>query len=234
MIVQPFTLCKTISTNELPYFECSDRIMLPKSYYDATGIQENDLLNISNERDQSFSGTMYGAHTENDTIIYVPSWLFSRLDIYDKISISHLQKKRCSAIQIKPHSSAFAKRADFFRALNMGLFYHRSVERGSRIPLFVRDHVEYITIENAIPSDIQTFFMYDCGDIDVQILPALDSEKAESKYLYKSTKKKGPIVFFGTGFVLGGTNPTPMTLMEATAAAAKRRMALIASGKKPY
>jgi hypothetical protein len=209
--------------------------MLPKSYSDAAAIRENDLLDISNARDQSFSGTMFGTHAEDDTTIYVPTWLFSRLDLCDKITVSHLQKKRCSAIQIKPHSSAFAKRGDFLRALNMGLFYHKSIGRGSRIPLYVCDHVEYITIENMIPSSLQTFFLFDCGDVDVQILPALDSEKIECKYLYKSKKKKGPMVFFGTGRMLGIIDPTStVTPREAAAAAARRRMALMNAGKKPY
>jgi hypothetical protein len=197
-------------------------------------ISLNDLLMLTNSRNQSVYGTVFGTHEGNATTLYIPSWMTFLLDILDPIQIGHVQKKRCTVLQLKPHSESFRKNPHFLRLLNQALFEHRSVTKGSRIPLYVENEITYLTIENMLPSDLTTCFLHNCGKVDIQILDALDAEPPPPSFLYKPGSTPAPFAFIGKGRMVGGMIPTRVPPQKAAAEAAKKRHALLISGKKPY
>jgi hypothetical protein len=223
MIAQPFTVMPHMEQSQLLLYECSDRIVLPRTYIDSMSIAENDLLMLSNIRNQSVYGTVFGAHSGDDSHLFIPSWMIYSLDLLHPIQISHLAKHRCSALQIKPHSCRFRNHPNFIELLNRAIQLHRSLTKGTRIPLLINDEIEYLFIENALPSEHSTFFVHNCGGVDIQILKAFETEEPSPTYLFKGPILQNPMTFIGRGYVLGGAPPLT-TPQEAAAAAARKRM----------
>ena len=92
MILQPFPFLTTLSAEELPSYECSDRIMLPKTFYEAMGYAPNDLLTLTNKRNQYITGTLFGTQeTKQEYIHKVSSNYYASIvkieTISDKINI---------------------------------------------------------------------------------------------------------------------------------------------------
>ncbi len=223
--MQPFPLLTIIGAEELPSYECSDRILLPKGIFEAHSYAVNDLLAVTNTRQQSVFGTLFGIHSLNSSIIYAPSWMTLELDLLDKISISHIPKRQCTAIQIKPHSETFAKNDNYMGLLNQAIINYRSLTQNTRIPLLINGSIEYVTIEQMLPSSFKTFFVFGCGSVKIQTLPSYESEKKVANFLYDPRKSiVQPIAFIGKGDLCGGELNSEITPQQAAAAAARDRM----------
>lgn len=234
MRAQPFTCLSSIPSDQLPTYEFSDRIVLPELYLRTMSYAENDLVMLSNKLDQSVCGTVYGTHNGNAAAIYIPSWMMLRLDHLDFLSVSQLPKRHCSAIQIKPHSDTFRKHPDFLKLLNKAIVNYHSLTKGHKLPLFVEGTVEYVTIENFLPSLHNTYFVYNCGRVDIQVLDSLETEPPPKSFLYKGAVKQEPMTFIGRGHTLGGTIDHSIPSSKAAADAARKRLLLLSSGKRPY
>ena len=235
MYVEPFTIHSALERSDLLQYECSDRILLPQSFATEMMVCLNDLLVLTNSKHQCVYGTFYGTHTDDPTVIYIPSWMVYSLDILHSITVAHLPKTRCSALQLQPHSAAFRNHPNFYKLLNTALFNYRSITQKQRIPLLVENKIEYLTIEGIYPEDISTCFVYNCGKVDIQIVEPLENEKPVPSYLFNPRQSKTPIVFIGPSRMLGGGMvPTRIPPQKAAADAAKKRCALIAAGKKTY
>lgn len=233
--MQPFTCLTTISGDQVIKYECSDRIVLSQSYCDELFFKENDLLLLTNSRNQSVCGTLFATHNGSSTFLYAPSWMIYKLDVLDSITVSHLPKKTCTAIQIKPHSTTFKNHPHFMALLNLAIVNYRSLTKGHRIPLSIGSGIEYITIENLLPSTHETCFVFNCGLIDVQVIDSLDSEAPPPSYLYMPHSSSNvPFAFIGRGYPVGGHINNRLTPMQAAAIAARRRVAAFAAGSKTY
>jgi hypothetical protein len=230
MRAQPFSCFAGIEKDMLPQYECSDRIVLPTTYSVETAIAKNDLLILTNTRNQSVYGTVYGTHDLNPAVLYVPSWMFHLLDLIEPIQIAHTLFKQCTALQIKPHAKAFQKNPEFVNLLKKALYNYRSVVRGVRIPLLIEGEIEYLTIEDMIPSDVDVSLL---GDMDVLVLDAYESDAPPLSFLHAPKRVKIPFSFIGRAQKVGG-EPVELTPQMAVAEAAKKRAALAAAGKKTY
>jgi len=227
MIIQPFPILTTLSAEELPSYECSDRIIIPKTFYDSKGYAPNDLLYLSNKHNQSITGTLFGTQESATETIYAPSWMLSRMDLLDNIIVAHAPKYRCKAMQLKPHSQVFAKRPDFLLQLNKAIINYRSLTKKTRIPLLVNGTLEFLTIESFSPSQHETFFVYGCGAVDIQIMESVECEKRKVSYLYLPNEPETHhIAFVGRGFTVGGVQPS-ISPQEAAAAAARKRLTAV-------
>jgi hypothetical protein len=242
MLAQPFSSLGAIAQGELPAYECSDRIILHKSVKDEMSLSFDDLLCISNNLDQAVYGVLYETHDGDKTTVYLPGWMISRLDSFEGIKVSHAVKRTAKAIQVQPHSAAFAARPEFQFLLNQAILNYKSLMANTRLPLLVGGSVQLITIRDFSPSNIDVCYVYNCGTVGLQILSAFEVEKraeaeaAESHGPYfvkagwravKDKPYKG--AFLGKGFVLGplttAADKTPLGAAEAAAAAAKERAA---------
>jgi hypothetical protein len=116
----------------------------------------------------------------------------------------------------------------FLRQLNKTITNYRSLTKNTRIPLLVDGALEFLTIESFLPSAHETFFVFGCGAVDIQILECVELEKRKVDFLYKPDDSDTPrIAFVGRGFTVGGVMDPTLTPQQAAAAAARRR-----AGKK--
>jgi hypothetical protein len=170
------------------------------------------LLTISNNRDQAISGTLFETQDETNDTIFVPSWMFYKLGEVSPIHVTQVIKHKCTAIQIRPHSKGFAARPDFVPSLNKAILHYHSLNQSTKIPLYIDGTVEFVTIENMLPSNIQTFFVFNSGNISLHILPVEEPEKDKyvpflySKPSSATARERFPFAFLGSGHVLGGTS----------------------------
>lgn len=233
MNLQPFSFLKTLSKEELPSFECSDRIVFPKLFYETMGFAENDLIILHNKRNQSITGTLFGIQDISPNTIFVPTWMIQHMSLLDNIVVAHATKHRCITIQLKPHSQTFSKRPDFVPQLNKAIMNYRSLTKKTRIPLLIEDNLEFLTIEAILPSKHETFFVYGCGSVNIQILECVECEKSKLTYLFSSKEfDNPPIAFVGKGYTCGGVMDLMLTPAEAATKAARRRMELQKAGKR--
>ena len=236
MRAQPFTFYKA-AQEKLPEYECSDRIVLPSSYCTEMSITNSDLLMLADTCKKTVCGTVFGRHTDNPTIIYIPTWMCLLLDVPDSVSVASMSKKRCVNVRIKPHSAIFYTNPIFLPMLQNALKEHHSITVGCKIPLLVTDTVtttiEYATIEEIQPLDAPTCILQDT--VDVQFVDPREADHALS-FLYKTGRhaENHPFVFVGRGRMLGGKMFPRSPPQQAAAEAAKRRLALAVEGKKTY
>ena len=226
MRLAPFPCFEKISPDKLLSYECSDRIVLSKTYVESMGFTIRDLITIENNHGQSISGTLFEIQETNTNTIFIPSWMFYKLDSLSPINVSVMKKHTCRAIQIVPHSKEYASRADFVLSLNNAIINYHSLTRSTKIPLCVNGVIEFITIEQMLPSNINTFFVFNSGAVSISILPAKMPEKdTYSPFLYSRplVRKQEPFAFLGIGHLVGGT-PSSGNSKEDAAQAARNRL----------
>jgi hypothetical protein len=224
MHVQPFHCYHVIERDKIQEYECSDRIILPLSYCIEMSINANDLLMLFDTCKKSVCGTVFGMHKLDPKIIYIPSWMALSLDVLE-VQIAHVPKRRCTALRVRPHSSSFKSNPEFARLLNSAIQSHRSVTTGTKIPLLVEGRVEYLTIEEMLPSSLLTGFIYNCGELDVLLSDSPEPPPAPPRFLYKSAPgcEVTPFAFTGRGRMVGGKLFTKDTPQKAAADAALKR-----------
>ncbi len=197
-------------------------------------ISVNDLVMLSDTCGKSVCGTIFGSHMDAPTVLYIPSWMTLQLDALE-VKIAHIPKRHCTALRIKPHTSDFKTNPEFVRLLNAGIKAHRSITNGTKIPLLINGSIEYLTIEEMLPSDAPTCFIYGREELDVQIAKPLENEERSlSSFLYKAAPGREifPFAFMGRGRISGGLLFTKDSPQKAAADAARKRLALHAAGKR--
>lgn len=223
MRVQPFSVCSIVEKNYLISLECSDRILIPRSFQQALEYKQYDLLLLTDVRGKSIHGTLFGVHECDDLTLYVPTWLFHQLDVPSHITVSQAPKRVCRMIQVKPHLVAFSKRPDYIAKLNAALMNYGSLTQFTKIPLQVDSEIQYATIELIFPEKNKTCFIHNCGSIQLQTLPPLETEEAPPAYLLNTKEPLSRIPFTGRGFLLGPSNAALSDADAAAAAAAAAR-----------
>ena len=222
MKAQPFSVFPLLTPEQRIDYECSDRILLPKDYFDALEFQMNDMLLLSNDRGECVYGSVRGTHVANGNILYMPSWMFYRLSSVEPIHIAICGKSKCTAIQIRPENSPAYARSDYLEQLNSAIVLYHSLMVGVKMPINLNGSIEYITIEELLPSSLKCAHVYDTGPIDIVLLPPMRIQKP--MFLDKSGGKEppSPLAFVGKGAVLGGSD-SPPSLGTAIRDAARRR-----------
>jgi hypothetical protein len=230
MRVQPLTACSIVKPEHLQKLECSDRIILPKAFQQALEYKQFDLLLLTDIRKKQVHGTVFGVQDTDDLTLYIPTWMCMKLDVMENITVSQAPRRACRQIQIKPHTLRFAKDVEFVKKLNAALLNYGSLTQFTTIPLDVEGEVCFVSVECLFPESVKTCFLHDCGSVQLQTLPALESEEAPLTYLMNvkngSGGVSGFIPFTGRGFLVGGGSAAPAnpTSAAAAAAAARRRM----------
>ena len=224
MRVQPFTSFTSIKSEELLDYECSDRIVLPRSFKDGLEYEIDDLLLLINHRKQTIHGTVFQIHDVDDTTLYIPTWMFAKFDIIENIIISQAPKKTCRAIQIKPHSSAFVKNNNCVFLINRAIIKYGSLTQFTRIPLHIDGMVQYVSIDLLFPEQNKTCFVHNCGAVQLQIIDSYETEAEPSVYFLNTKEKNVRIPFTGRGYMLkdGSTVPTVNPIFRAAEAARER------------
>ena len=222
MKAQPFSVFPLLTPEQRIDYECSDRILLPKDYFDALEFQMNDMVLLSNDQGECVYGTIRGTYVADDNVLYMPSWMFYRLSTVEPIHISICLKSKCTAIQIRPENSPAYARPDYLEQLNNAIVLYHSLMVGVKIPINLNGSIEYITIEEFLPSVLKYAHVYDAGAIHIVLLGPMRIKKP--MFLYKSGGKEtsSPFTFIGKGAILGGSDPPP-SLGTAIRDATRRR-----------
>jgi hypothetical protein len=213
-----------VKPEHLQKLECSDRIILPKSFQEALDYKEFDLLLLTDIRKKQVHGTVYGVQDTDDLTLYIPTWMCLKLDILENITVAQAPRRGCKQIQIKPHTLRFAKDVNFIKKLNDGLLNYGSLTQFTTIPLFVDDEIFFVTVELLFPESVKTCFLHNCGSVQLHTLTPLESEDAPLTYLMNVKNAEGRIPFTGRGFTLGGSTDAPQDAVYAAATAARKRL----------
>jgi len=194
-------------------FECSDRILLPKSQSHVAECP-NTILSLSNSLNEDITGTVYDIHDINSDTIYVPSWMFTSLTVSDNITITYVKPIKCTHIQLRLHRTDFFKREGASRLLNCALTHYKTLTQKTKI-LIDMDPPEYMSVELMAPERHKTFFVYNCGDIQLSLLPPRKyiEEEPECPFLVSRPAQKDlRIPFQGVGHTfaipVGYVSPT--------------------------
>lgn len=223
MRLQPLSVCRIVEPSQLIGLECSDHILIPRTFQQALEYKQYDLLLLTDVRGKSIHATLFGVHECDDLTLYVPTWMFLQIEIPSHITVSQAPKRTCSSIQVKPHLAAFSKRPDYIQKLNAALMNYGSLTQFTKIPLHIDDEIQFVTIELMFPEKYKTCFLWNCGTVQLQTLSPLEHEEAPPAYLLNTKEPDTRIPFTGRGFVLGGVAP-PENAGDAAATAARTRL----------
>ena len=228
MRVIPFLHCPFLSIEDIRNCECSDRIILSKSMYEKQRLQGGPIIiHLSNVHNNSVTGTLYNVHDYEHDDIYVPSWMFERLNVCDRLSLALVAREFCTKIVIRPHQVSLLHIPDWNTKLATSLKYYSTLTRKTRIPIILDGCVMYITIEDLNDNKKDTYFMENGREIDVEVLKPLDMPESSSiqeiikeptdiPYLHKRPPKRDPYprAFTGSGYRSGGSMDTSKSNRE--------------------
>jgi hypothetical protein len=156
--------------------------------------------------------------------MFVPSWMFYRLTVTTDIVVTSLKQVRCRHIQIKPPTDAFFKRAGAMSMLNAGLLNYKTLTRFTRILIPMGSGApEFVAIELLLPESCATVFTYNVGDVELSILPSVESDIRESDFSYKPRACAQIIPFVGERYRVGTGVDEPTTLSRLVLEATLRR-----------
>ena len=220
MRAAPFLHCKFIPMDEISIFECSDRILIPKSIFVSMGFGEGPiLLNIANTVGTNVRGVLYNIHEANDDIIYMPTWMSILLSITDNLSMSSIKKFDCSRIIIRPQNAELLKIPDWNVKFSESIKYYNTLTQGYTIPVIIDDKFMYVTIDSLNDRKHETYFLTNGVEIGLEVLESQETKKARVEepiipFLYFNPRKKRKYIryaFSGEPFILG-TKPTDTNL----------------------
>ncbi len=239
MRVIPFLHCPFLTIEDIRNCECSDRIILSKSMYEAQGLRDGPIiLYLSNTIGNSVTGTLYNIHEQEHEDIYVPTWMFNQLNVCDQLTLAMVPREFCAKIIIRPHQSSLLHIPEWNTKLAKALKYYSTLTRKTRIPILIDGIFMYITIEGLNDNAKQTYFMENGREIDVEILKPLDMPESttvrdivepttEIPYLHKRPPKSDPYpsAFTGIGHRSGGSVDSSKTRNELFLEEYQRRRA---------
>jgi len=226
MRVQPFFCCNQIPTEHRPSYECSDRILICKEWYDSCGFNKDHkdiLVKISNILGESIVGTILTTHCQRG-IVYVPSRLFYRFTITDNVTIHQVEIQNCTAVVLQPLNTNYCLSPTWKDQFVNSLHAYTTLTQKTCIQLNLGT-IESFKVIFAQPNKYDTVYMKHGNVIDIRFHNPLEQEKVEwdAKYHYKAEVVSPPVVpFEGLGQSVGGRIHNN-TLRELCLVAAKKR-----------
>jgi hypothetical protein len=248
--LEPFFLCNHIPKEELRNYECSDRILLCRNFFNSVTFAPGAiLLNFSNSADESIAGVVFSLH-DDDNIVYVPAWMYYSLSIVDNISISQIGIQRCTKILIQPNTPALQTIPEWESLINKAFISYNSLTVDTRIPLLMGDTMHFVSIKGLSPKKYTTVFVQNGGDVELEIAPPLVKEPLEENDDPKIPfffirgwrhKKRGKTLieqfhaFEGVGRLVGGSggDPNETVAHKCASAALQRIQAAARRGMQP-
>jgi hypothetical protein len=194
------------------------------------------ILVITNEYEQSITGTVYGTHTLDDTTIYVPSWMHASLHVHSGLRVKQIAPRSCVCIRMRPYSERFMDGDGALEKFNNALLNYKTLTRHTRILLNL-DPPQYVKVDGFVPEKGNTFYVYNCGNVELVLLKPRSREQRERpRFLFSPASSRDEsevFAFCGASHVLGtaaggagaaDATTTTITPVEAAAAAARRRL----------
>lgn len=231
----PFHHCEFLSREDIHIYECSDRILIPKSVYVSMGFSEGPiLLHISHKTGKSVSGTLHNIHDcGKDDILYIPTWMIHTLAITENLTIACAPRHVCNKISLRPHNSDLLIVSDWHLKFAASIRSYNTLTIGTCIPLVIGNKYMFMTINALNDSKHSTYYLVSGNEIDIEILESLESTLESTQetckglsYLYKDPGKHNETYiarpFIGASYVLGG-EPINRPLRELAAEAAQKR-----------
>jgi hypothetical protein len=219
----PFPFYPAVEKTDLAAYECSDRIVVPKSLYYLYSFPTS-VLRLANAEGESVGGGLHGFHDEDETTLYVPSWMFSRFTI-PEVSVTSVKSVPCGTIQVLPPSDSFFKAEGVIAAFNRALLGYKTLTQHTHILVDMgtekgKERPLYIRIELLHPANPETLVIHNVGNVSLAILRAEEDSTGFSVL----NKRAAYIPFAGMGRVLkvGATEEDDVCRKRMREAAMKR------------
>ncbi len=237
MKVCPFYECGSIPKEALQEYECSDRIMLCRAFFQRASFPLGPLLlRISNALQHSVVGAVKDLHDVED-VVYAPQWMIHSLQLLSNVTLSTVPQRPCTAVVLKPfHEGAFSE-AEWPTVLSTALRNYNTLTKGAILPLDISG-IEFVKVEALVPVEYNTVFMRMQEEVQITVRASVEKEKHEEykpRLLVRGKRRtnfdepeSNPIVcFVGQGHVVGGSaydaslTPQQLAYQAALARAAK-------------
>ena len=224
MRILPLYYLEHLTDEEIAEHECSDRIWLNQSEFEhwltTTEPGIVTLLQLTNGLEQSAIGSPYAVHTNTiePDIVYVPSWMYARLDLDDMVQIHRFQPSLCSGLTIQPHTSDHLTLPDPETALRDAFERYACLTPGMEIPLWI-GHSFHVTIAELTPKSDTALCIRNC-ELALELLPPLDTPAQD---VFQEQEQEQEQEETASGIRLGGVVPQ-LSRREIMSEAALRRM----------
>jgi hypothetical protein len=219
MRLVPFPFYSALSQTDLAAYECSDRIVVPKSLYYLYSFPTS-VLRLATTGGESVGGCLHGFHAIDETSLYVPSWMFAMFTD-PVVSVSSLPSVPCDTIQVLPPSDDFFRGEGAIAAFNQALLGYKSLTQHTRILVMVGSVPQWVRIELLHPATPATVVIHNVGNVSLSIL----SNKKESVGYSLLNKPANYIPYSGMGRVVkGGAAAAATGAVAEDAAACRARM----------
>ena len=237
--ILPIFYLENLTDEEISEHECSDRIWLNKSAYEhwvtSSDVGVVTVIELKNALEQSVVGTPYNVHhnLEDPDVIYVPNWMFKRLDLDDMVTLSRYEPSLCTGLKLQPHTSDHLTFQDPELTLRNAFERYSCLMPNQEIPLWI-GYEFTVTIANLNPTNDKPLCIRDC-ELELELMPPLDApiqdsfvkaeaeeaKEAEGKLEAQEIIQKNEVL--NEGIVLGGS-VSQKSRRELAAEAALRRM----------
>jgi len=196
MYLLPFPLYSVLPQNDLLTYECSDRIIVPKSLYDIY-CDKHAILRVENTKGESASGTLHGAHDGDASHLFVPSWMFYRFTTH-VVALSSLPSIPCKHIELRPPTDDYFKRPGALTTFQAALLNYKTLTQHTQI-LVGTDPPVSVAVVLLHPPTPTTLLVFNVGEVGLTILPPL---RMDSPFLYRHPDPVHRIPFVGQGNTL--------------------------------
>ena len=221
MRLLPFPFYAGLSPTDLRVHECSDRIVIPAVLYKEY-TKPNAILHLENSKGESCGGVLHGGHDGDESLLFVPSWMFYRFTDTE-VSLTSISTVACTHIQLRP-SVAGALKPDKIAAFQAAFQNYKTLSEHTQI-LVGLDPPIIVTVELLHPAKPSTLLLYNVGVVGLTILPP---KPQDIPYLLKTPNIGVRIPFVGQSFTLterGDQKDDAETCRARMTAAAKNRNA---------
>lgn len=221
-------LCYHPSLELTSELEASNGFYIPSKYFDTLlgeGTAGELLLYELKTPLGTLVGTPIGPHSDDDTILYIPDWMWNQLYTEDGFCmLERCYPSMASLIALEPHTSDLLKCKDPRSALSNALERYSCIQKGKSYPLQLEDLPDllWITIPVTVPETTDPLCIRGI-ELRIDMLPARDaplpappSNSAAASAPVEATVEATPAAapksvgrfqknyFIGKGNVLGG------------------------------
>ena len=240
MRLLPLLYNEHLSESEVEKLNCSDHIWISNNlfrrYMESAEPGIATIVRLSNFG-QSVFAAVYSMHTNDEDIIYVPHWMYTKLDYdTDEVEIEHVMPNLCTRLQLQPHTSDHLHCKDPQEAFRDAFEAYSCLEKGDTIPIWLDGKAVDVTIQGLEPAEqaTQPLCIRNC-EIELELLPPLDMPLPPPPPILPPASE-GPVpilpepqnTFTGAGQSVGGTLDSTKSTRELMREAALRRLKALA------
>jgi hypothetical protein len=224
--IRPF--CYSSSIDLTPELEASNGFYISSKYFGSIlgegSAGELRLYELKTPLG-TLVGTPIGPHSDEETILYIPDWMWTQLHTEDGFCmLERCYPSMASLIALEPHTSDLLKCKDPRSALSNALERYSCIQKGKSYPLQLEDLPDllWITIPVTVPETTDPLCIRGI-ELRIDMLPARDaplpappSNSAAASAPVEATVEATPAAtpksvgrfqknyFIGKGNVLGG------------------------------